>query len=295
MEDEDSHYCLRCRTTIQGLDNYVLHRREKCQTKGESSNPPPAQPYLNIPRTGGTPSGSLMSRSYLDVRSKSSRSDPVLASSSTHMEADRFKHQDVGEPNPLVAADLSVEVSADDFMSHLGLCMVSSTPWAADMASEEPLRADDFFSLLELQSCSKTSERHRQRRSIEPLQSGDRLRSDVFADLNSSHDSATADVTMDISGSEELDASGLPGASFESPVPGTTTPAVEEVIQSCNSAEEAADSVPNADVPTQLPPSPSKLTFPSRGKWMPGLKPRDIHKSGSSVEVSTTLLCGTRS
>ncbi|XP_040572432.1 uncharacterized protein [Lepeophtheirus salmonis] len=31
-EEDDSHYCLKCRRTIFGLDNYVKHRREGCRS-----------------------------------------------------------------------------------------------------------------------------------------------------------------------------------------------------------------------------------------------------------------------
>ncbi len=32
MEDDDTHYCFRCHTKIVGLETYVLHRRQKCNT-----------------------------------------------------------------------------------------------------------------------------------------------------------------------------------------------------------------------------------------------------------------------
>jgi len=133
LEDEDAHFCLRCRSTIIGLERYVLHRREKCQSsytkepETQQASEPPAIPQRStpIPR-------------FLPVTS--SRSDPVLSSSSNHIEE---------------RLNLSIEVPMDDFMNHLGLCMVSSSTWGGDIHSEEPLRADDFFSLLELQSCTK--------------------------------------------------------------------------------------------------------------------------------------------
>ena len=250
----------------------------KCQAKSETSHPPPVHTYLHVPRSG-TSSSSLMNRSYLDVRSKSSRSDPVLSSSSNHhhMEATDLGGN-VSEQNPLVA-----DLSADDFMSHLGLCMVS------DMTSEEPLRADDFFSLLELQSCSK----QRQRKSNEPLPNGDRLRSDGFPDLNTTHDSNAAEVSMDISGTEELDNSTLPEAppfQSSSPIPDAAAvvvapPSEEAIIAPSSCSEEAAAPAEEA-TPLLIPP----IAFPSQGKWMPGTKPRDIHKSGSSVEVSALKL-----
>ena len=133
LEDEDAHFCLRCRSTIIGLDRYVLHRREKCrsifskETQTHQASRAPAVPQRNVPIPR-----------FLPVTS--SRSDPILSSSSNHIEE---------------RLNLSVEVPIDDFMNHLGLCMVSSSTWGGDIHSEEPLRADDFFSLLELQSCTK--------------------------------------------------------------------------------------------------------------------------------------------
>ena len=133
LGDEDAHFCLRCRSTIIGLDRYVLHRREKCQSsfakepETNQASEPPMIPQRNVPIPR-----------FLPVTS--SRSDPVLSSSSNHIEE---------------RLNLSVEVPIDDFMNHLGLCMVSSSTWGGDIHSEEPLRADDFFSLLELQSCAK--------------------------------------------------------------------------------------------------------------------------------------------
>ncbi|QQP58191.1 Uncharacterized protein FKW44_003425 [Caligus rogercresseyi] len=36
-EEDDSHYCLKCRRTIHGLDSYVKHRREReCQARASS-------------------------------------------------------------------------------------------------------------------------------------------------------------------------------------------------------------------------------------------------------------------
>ena len=34
-DDDDQHYCLRCKATINGLDNYVKHRKLKCREKQE--------------------------------------------------------------------------------------------------------------------------------------------------------------------------------------------------------------------------------------------------------------------
>ena len=122
VEVEDSHFCLRCRSTIVGLDQYILHRREKCQSMfpiKQSVNDQTRVHRLNI-------------ESAQQSGRTSPRSDPVLSSSSNHIEE---------------RLNLSVEVPIDDFMSHLGLI---------DIHSEEPLRADDFFSNLELQSCTKT-------------------------------------------------------------------------------------------------------------------------------------------
>ncbi|XP_041977430.1 zinc finger protein 28 [Aricia agestis] len=36
-EDDDSHLCIKCNTTIVGLDNYVRHRKQRC---GKDKNPP---------------------------------------------------------------------------------------------------------------------------------------------------------------------------------------------------------------------------------------------------------------
>ncbi len=302
MEEEDAHYCLRCRMTIQGLENYILHRRQKCQssnflnkpTDHGQSNQPTHSPYLSMAR--GSSSSSL-SR-YLQVPSKSSVSDPILSSSSNHHMEERYNKTRHGSENPLVA-DLSVETSADDFMSHLGLCMVSSTTWAAaDIHSEEPLRADDFFSLLELQSCKGAeSSRHRPRRSLEPatpslnetlksesesIQTEDQHDS-TFPDLNSSHDSAVVELP---SNEELADNSGLLAvgdvtSAFSSPEVANTSPTAPEMDSVHPASEPAIDT--SSDLTTSTPQS-TKLPYPSRGKWMPGLKPRVIHKAGSSVE-----------
>lgn len=311
-EDEDTHFCLRCKGTIQGLENYIHHRRQKCQTNsygtktsehGSTNNTNPTS-YLSMARSGASGSSSSSLRSYLHVPSKSSVSDPILSSSSNHME-ERYKSRH-GSENPLVA-DLSVETSTDDFMSHLGLCMVSSTTWAADIHSEEPLRADDFFSLLELQSCKGTeSGRQRLRRSIEPvITSSDRSKSEIESiqtedqqdstfplvettDLNSSHDSAVVELA---SNEEMADNSGLlvnsdVTSAFSSPEV-VANPSVlctdVEVSPLKDSANEVSVGVDANDLDIS-PPQRAKLLYPSRGKWMPGLKPRVIHKTGSSVE-----------
>ncbi len=173
----------------------------------------------------------------------------------------------------------SVEVSADDFMSHLGLCMnVSSSTWAGDIHSvEEPLRADDFFSLLELQSCSKsasaanppkTPETKLQRcRAIKyPVKSNNRPAEEEPKSI-ADHSPLVRTI-----GSESADFGSA--GSFHSQVERVAeSEATSDLPPTC----AAVAAVIGAAV---VPPMP----FPSRGKWMPGLKPRDIHKSGSSVE-----------
>lgn len=305
MDEEDAHFCLRCRATIQGLENYVHHRRQKCQPISYGTKTPDHgstnhtttnhTSYLSIGRSGASGSNSTSIRNYLHVPNKSSVSDPILSSSSNHME-ERYKSRH-GSENPLVA-DLSVETSTDDFMSHLGLCMVSSTTWAADIHSEEPLRADDFFSLLELQSCKGTeSGRQRPRRSLEPvvptserlkpevesIQTEDQQQDSTFplvvtSDLNSSHDSAVVELA---SNEEMADNSGLlvngdVTSAFSSPEVVTNSSSVL-----CTDVEVTCLTANDLDV---SPPQSAKLSYPSRGKWMPGLKPRVIHKAGSSVE-----------
>lgn len=43
-KDDDSHFCLRCRTTIQGLENYVAHRKSQaCSTQLQGTE---TSPYL---------------------------------------------------------------------------------------------------------------------------------------------------------------------------------------------------------------------------------------------------------
>lgn len=298
MEEEDTHYCLRCRLTIIGLDNYVHHRRQKCHssTKQQDRIIPNNTSYLSMARNNSSSS----IRNYLHVPSKSSnRSDPILSSSSNHME-ECYKSRHVNE-NPLVS-DLSVENAADDFMSHLGLCMVSSTTWANDINSEEPLRADDFFSLLELQSCKGTeSNRQRSRRSIEPLvPSTDSLKSETESmqtddpndsnfplvettDLNSSRDSAATELASneDITDNSALVANDVT-SSFSSPELATNSEVPSSEMKINPSNETVTDTT--TDDLCISSQQPTKLPYPSRGKWMPGLKPRVIHKAGSSVE-----------
>eukprot|EP00092_Neocalanus_flemingeri_P023646 GFUD01025648.1.p1 GENE.GFUD01025648.1~~GFUD01025648.1.p1 ORF type:complete len:932 (-),score=207.05 GFUD01025648.1:76-2871(-) len=37
-DEPDEHFCLKCKTTIQGLEKYVKHRKRKCQDQGEPSS-----------------------------------------------------------------------------------------------------------------------------------------------------------------------------------------------------------------------------------------------------------------
>lgn len=297
MEEEDTHYCLRCRLTILGLDNYIHHRRQKClsSTRQQDRTIPNHTSYLSMARNNSSSS----IRNYLHVPSKSSnRSDPILSSSSNHME-ECYKSRHVSE-NPLVT-DLSVEHSADDFMSHLGLCMVSSTTWANDMNSEEPLRADDFFSLLELQSCKGTeSSKQRPRRSIEPaIPSNERQKSETDSmqtddpndssfplgettDLNTSHDSASGGLASNEDIADHSVATDVVTTSINSPEVATNSEASCTEME-VNPSNETVSYVGSDDLGTSSQ-QPTKLPYPSRGKWMPGLKPRVIHKAGSSVE-----------
>ena len=295
MEEEDSHYCLRCRTTIQGLENYIQHRREKCvMLKNNNNTGGQHSSYLIAPRNGGTVNSLLGRTSYQQQQhhhlgltstpSKGSGSDPVLSSSSNHMEAERFKHRDSSSSADHHLADLSVEVSADDFMSHLGLCMVSSANWATELGHpEEPLRADDFFSLLELQSCSRVNsvqpanatssqtQRQRQRRSNELMISPsgeDRFKSSLV-DEHHTTSFSLINESADLNTTRDHDSSG--------------TSAID--LGNGSGGDELTDSgLALVTVPVAETIADETMPFPSRGKWMPGLKPRDIHKSGSSVE-----------
>ena len=29
-DDDDNHYCIKCKSVIAGIDNYVNHRKQKC-------------------------------------------------------------------------------------------------------------------------------------------------------------------------------------------------------------------------------------------------------------------------
>lgn len=40
-DDDDTHLCIKCNTTIVGLDNYVKHRKERCGKKSENKDLPP--------------------------------------------------------------------------------------------------------------------------------------------------------------------------------------------------------------------------------------------------------------
>lgn len=299
------HYCLRCRATVHGLENYINHRRDKCHQNGASSksnstdrSPPPIHNYLSVQRSGRH---SGLTRSFLDIPSKSNRSDPILSSSSNHVE-EHLKPRESNE-TPLVA-DLSVEMTADDFMNHLGL-MVSSSTWPSDIHTEEPLRADDFFSLLELQSCKAAdSNRQRTRRSTEAANSGgdqfkpeteseptDEQQDQSFtlsetADLNASHDST---VMVLVNNDELADTSGLLAGPSHEPDRSSCLGSVANQTRSTDEPHEGATaatavSEQTIDASVAEPSSSRPVPFLSRGKWMPGLKPRDIHKTGSSVE-----------
>ncbi|XP_049867436.1 zinc finger protein 43 [Pectinophora gossypiella] len=45
-DDDDSHLCIKCNSTIVGLDNYIKHRKERCGKKIETAKPdlPPIDP-----------------------------------------------------------------------------------------------------------------------------------------------------------------------------------------------------------------------------------------------------------
>ena len=260
--EDDVHLCLNCHSKIQGLENYIAHRRQKCRANEKPSNL--GTTSFIIEADPNNSNGGPLIRVYhhqIDVSSRGSRSDPILSSSSTHIEAH------LKQTESSLVPDLSVEVSADDFMSHLGLC---SSAWAGDIHSvEEPLRADDFFSLLELQSCAKTSSNQpktpevKQRPRLKPSEvspntpsSGDRQQ----ANRSTEEPSDNIELHSPRNRAESPDMTSEMTVNFDTPVKSS------QVVLS-----EALD--PSGPAP-----------FPSRGKWMPGLRPRDIHKSGSSVE-----------
>jgi hypothetical protein len=107
---------------------------------------------------------------------------------------------------------------------------------------------------------------------------------DKTTDLNSSHDSAVVEMTNN---EEVTDHSGLLVAAdvtsdFSSPEVATNSAIPCSGMEVVPSNKTVTD-IPSSDLVTSTPQS-ATLLYPSRGKWMPGLKPRVIHKAGSSVE-----------
>lgn len=45
-EDDDTHICLKCHTTITGLDNYVAHRKSVCPTQNSHSKSRTPSPLI---------------------------------------------------------------------------------------------------------------------------------------------------------------------------------------------------------------------------------------------------------
>ena len=43
-DDDDTHFCIKCNSTIQGLGNYVRHRQSRCRIKPEVVHEPPSTP-----------------------------------------------------------------------------------------------------------------------------------------------------------------------------------------------------------------------------------------------------------
>ena len=276
-EDEDIHFCLCCRMLIHGLDQYVLHRRQKCQMGvGKQStcgrqvqqvvsnlssfhNVSKIIPGSSVSVTNGA---SPLIRGYDQLEmlnnrtpTKTSRSDPVLSSSSNHI----VEHLKPNQSAQSLVHDLSVEVSADDFMNQLGLSLAPSSTWPGDMNTE--LRADDFFSLLELQSCSKH------------LKTPDTSKQKCQSQRNTKtpHESNRTPTSRTEPELCQEDLLLLPRQQTFSSPPPTISP------ETTTKTPQTLDPPPTTPVPISRP-------FPSRGKWMPGLKPRDIYKSGSLVE-----------
>lgn len=50
-EDEDTHFCLRCNSTITGLDAYVAHRKSKCNQQSIDTYGPGPSGLQDVPLT----------------------------------------------------------------------------------------------------------------------------------------------------------------------------------------------------------------------------------------------------
>ncbi|KAE8736618.1 hypothetical protein FOCC_FOCC017927 [Frankliniella occidentalis] len=70
-DDEDRHFCLRCRQTIEGLDEYVLHRRTGCS--GPARRAPAAAPLQDDAEGGGLKAADFFSQ--LELRSSAKVND----------------------------------------------------------------------------------------------------------------------------------------------------------------------------------------------------------------------------
>ena len=95
----------------------------------------------------------------------------------------------------------------------------------------------------------------------------------------------TVEGGFDVSGDEEqLDLSTACLSTVENPQDPPEPPEPLEPLEEEEEEEEDGPQEENIEEENQSESVAARRAFPSRGKWMPGLKPGDIHKSGCSVE-----------
>lgn len=95
MEDEDVHYCLVCNKTVQGLESYILHKKNECPGRKNKAQPVTSQnqgltPEKFVTQSSTFPAsnqtGSLPSHTYQDTYTPYSNEEYLSSTSAVRVD-----------------------------------------------------------------------------------------------------------------------------------------------------------------------------------------------------------------
>ena len=270
-DEDDSHYCIKCSTTIQGLENYVRHRQTGCGTK-EVHLPPSTPATVSYPEILNADAFF----SSLELQSSSKSNPPRTASGDRSRKSGRSEDrkrknrkdkspEDCNSSKEKLHNILPVVTDLDDPIDHLGIPSLVGFP---DIVStSKPSSSGKMTCHSQIVSSGKIdhSDFHGKQDSMESVMSKqlDRKREDTQR-LDSDHQDWLEDtILVDLVGNsvnKDVSNSNLSRyEDFDYQDEDTEEESMEEDVQEEESSSESDD---------------EDRSYPPRGhtggKWKPG-------------------------